>query len=1051
MADNPRVQQLLDEILTSERSPEEVCGSCPELLPEVRRRWQEMRRIEAELKVLFPTANPAAGTGSPTDTPPTPSLPSIPGYEVEAVLGRGGMGVVYRARHLRLNRPVALKMMLAGDCAGPAERARFQREAEAVAGLRHTNIVQVYDAGEHDGRPYLTMEIVPGGSLAEKLAGVPQPAREAATLVATLAEAVWAAHQGGIVHRDLKPANVLLTAEGVPKISDFGLARRLEGGDRLTQSGALLGTPSYMAPEQARGRTQALGPPVDIYALGAILYELLTGRPPFRGETAADTVFQVLSQDPVPPARLNPRVPRDLETICRKCLHKESSRRYASAAALAEDLQRFLHGEAISARPEGRLERFARGARRRPTLVVGLTAGVLLATALVGGGLWVRNTRAANERTREQAQRLEQTRREQQLVLEGLDQERREQKLVARLDAIHLNRAASVNGRFDPRPNAERADREYEVALREAGFGVVGDDPAVVAARIESSGIRAEVVSALDDWTVSARRADVDQARQRWLLDVLHRADPNPTRIHQRLRDPALWKDHAALAELAEMALAEKPSVQLLVAVGERLIYAGADAGPFLQRVQREHPGDFWANFALGRALLVKNPGESIRYYQAALAIRPKTAAVHDGLGIALLATNRSDEAIDHFREALRIDPDYADAHNNLGFTLFSRGQRDEAIAHYLHALRTDPNQAGIHSNLGSALSAQGRQDEALEHVREAIRLDPRLPEAHVQLCTALKARGGPQAVVAHYRQVLRTDPELAPAHAYLGSALVELGQEDEAINHLREALRRDPKLGVAHYQLALVLTPQGSLEEALDHLQQFRALNPQKSHAYGVLSQVLLGLGRFREAREATQRHFDLLPPDHPEHPKVARQLQRCVDLLVLEARLPDVLRGADRPVDAGERRRFAEVCRVKKRYADAARLFEQAFADNPKLADDIPASHRYNAARAAALAGCGQGVRGDQLSAEERARLRRLARVWLQADLTVLAAVLDGSTAADRARVRTRLMHWRTNADLAGLREPGALDKLPAEERAEWLTLWKEASALLTRATGP
>src|SRR5262245_17395878 len=634
MAENPRVQQLLDEILDSERSPEEVCGSCPELLPEVRRRWQEMRCVQAELAALFPTADAVAGAGATAGSPPDANPPSIPGYEVEAVLGRGGMGVVYRARHLRLNRPVALKMLLAGDCAGPSDRARFQREAEAVAGLRHENIVQVYDVGEQDGRPFFTMEIVPGGSLAEKLAGVPQPAREAAALVVTLAEAVGAAHQGGIVHRDLKPSNVLLTADGTPKISDFGLARRLESGERLTQSGAIVGTPSYMAPEQARGRAPALGPPVDIYALGAILYELLTGRPPFRGETAADTVLQVISQDPVPPSRLNARVPRDLETICLKCLHKEPPRRYASAAALAGDLRCFLHGEAIAARPEGRLERFVRGARRRPTLVVGLTAGVLLATALVGGGLWVRGERAANERAKEEVQRLDQARRDQEAALARLNRARRERQLAERLDAIHLNRAAVVEGRFDARPTAERADREYEAAFRAAGFGGVGDDPAAVAVRIESSTIRDELVAALDDWAVCARRAAADQGRQRWLLEVLRRADPNPAQIRQRLRDPALWKDRAALTELAETALAEKPSAQLLVAVGERLLSAGADAVPFLQRVQREHPGDFWANLALGIALLMKNPGESMRYLQAALAVRPRTAVVYDSLGV---------------------------------------------------------------------------------------------------------------------------------------------------------------------------------------------------------------------------------------------------------------------------------------------------------------------------------------------------------------------------------------------------------------------------------
>src|SRR6516162_3873402 len=295
MTDDSRVQQLLDELVNSDATPEEVCATCPELLPVVRNRWWQMRRLRADLDALFPppdvpsTKRDALSPPPPSDPTAQPSgataLPQIPGYEVEAVLGRGGMGIVYQARHLRLNRPVALKMLLGGTHAGPRELERFLREAEAVAGLRHENIVRVYDVGDHDGRPYFTMEYVEGGSLAQKLAGAPQPAREAARLVATVAGAVRAAHQSGVVHRDLKPANVLLTADGTAKVSDFGLARRLEGGTALTQSGVVMGTPSYMAPEQARGQAQASGPAVDVYALGAILYELLTGRPPFRGET----------------------------------------------------------------------------------------------------------------------------------------------------------------------------------------------------------------------------------------------------------------------------------------------------------------------------------------------------------------------------------------------------------------------------------------------------------------------------------------------------------------------------------------------------------------------------------------------------------------------------------------------------------------------------------------------------------------------------------------------------------------------------------------------
>jgi hypothetical protein len=304
---------------------------------------------------------------------------------VEAVLGRGGMGVVFRARHLRLNRPVALKMALDGAYARPRDKDRFQREAEAVAQLRHPNVVQVYDVGDVDGRPYFTMELVDGGSLARKLMGQPQPARQAAQLAATLAGAVQAAHACGIVHRDLKPSNILLTPDGTPKISDFGLARRLDGGAGLTQTGVAVGTPSYMASEQARGRPDAVGPAVDVYALGAILYELLTGRPPFKGETAAETVHQVIFEDPVAPSRLNPKVPRDLETICLKCLQKPPEKRYATATDLAADLDRFLKHEPIQARPVGRLERGLRWVRRRPAAAALLSAvGVLVGAGAVG-------------------------------------------------------------------------------------------------------------------------------------------------------------------------------------------------------------------------------------------------------------------------------------------------------------------------------------------------------------------------------------------------------------------------------------------------------------------------------------------------------------------------------------------------------------------------------------------------------------------------------------------------------------------------------------------
>src|SRR5436190_3862389 len=393
MTDNPRLRQLLDELYESHATPEEVCRSCPELLPEVRARWRAVCRVRAELDALSPTRT-ARDVGAPGPLPASASPPQVPGYNVEAKLGHGGMGVVYRAWHLRLHRRVAVKMLLAGAHAQPAERERFLREAEAVAGLRHPNIVHVYEVGDVDGQSYFTMELVEGGSLAQQIQGVPQPVRKAAALVATLADAVHVAHQSGIVHRDLKPANILLTADGTPKVSDFGLARRLQGGGALTLSGVPMGTPSYMAPEQAQGQTRGIGPGVDVYALGAILYELLTGGPPFRGETPTETVLQVISQEPAPPSRLNDKVPRDLETICLKCLAKEPDRRYASAAALADDLRRFGEGRPILARPVGRGERFWRWGRRNPTAAALLATALALVGLASGGGVWQLQQRA---------------------------------------------------------------------------------------------------------------------------------------------------------------------------------------------------------------------------------------------------------------------------------------------------------------------------------------------------------------------------------------------------------------------------------------------------------------------------------------------------------------------------------------------------------------------------------------------------------------------------------------------------------------------------------
>ncbi|QEH37686.1 Serine/threonine-protein kinase PknB [Aquisphaera giovannonii] len=306
--------------------------------------------------------------------------PVIPGYEILEELGRGGMGVVHRARQLRLNRIVAIKTILAGDHATPQAAARFLAEAEAVARLQHPNIVQIFALGEHEGRPYFEMEYVPGGSLAGRMRGQAWAPRDAAQTVEILARAIHEAHEIGIIHRDLKPANILMTADGAPKIADFGLAKWVEVETGLTKSEWIVGSPHYMAPEQAGGTggREAVGRAADVYSLGAILYELLTGQPPFRGATVLETLEQVKFAAPHFPSRLRPSLPRDLVTVCLKCLEKQPLRRYAGADILAEELRRFLEGRTIQARRPALPERAWRWARREPALA-------LLALSLVAG------------------------------------------------------------------------------------------------------------------------------------------------------------------------------------------------------------------------------------------------------------------------------------------------------------------------------------------------------------------------------------------------------------------------------------------------------------------------------------------------------------------------------------------------------------------------------------------------------------------------------------------------------------------------------------------
>ncbi len=944
------------------------------------------------------TSRTDAGTRDPGQVSPVPGAapperwPVVRGYDILEWLGEGGMGVVYKARHLSLNRLVALKMIRGGSQARSDSFVRFRTEAETVGRLRHPNIIQIYDIGEADGLPFVALELLDGGSLADRLAGNPQTGRQAAELMVTLAEAVRVAHESGIIHRDLKPANVLYTSDGVLRVTDFGLAKWVDSDDGQTRSGQIMGSPSYMAPEQARGHSRDVGPAADVYALGAILYEMLTGRPPFKGATAVETVRQVIDDDPVTPSRLVPRVSRDLETICLKCLDKEPERRYASAAALVDDLSRYREGRPIRARPSSPVGRLWRWARRKPTTAGLLAALSALFLVTVGGGLWLERQQAERRgRAREAVEaalaqlpglRREGRWREAEAILTqvrsrvdeaGSDDQRRrlaradeDLRLAAALERIRLAPAIE-GGRFDYRGMAEA----YARAFKRAGLDVRGDEEAV-AARMGASDLRPQLVMALDHWAYVADALGDRQLMAR-LLGVAQRTEPDPR-----------WGDRFRAGTMAGQGGAAAPGGRRKGTTGQgdtrertrrslwsrcwRRSWDNRMGGPSrCCAAQGRHPEDFWLNCALGDALRERKPAESVGFYRAALATRPTVGVVHYEVGTALQRQGQVDEAMAEFRRAVEFEPDGAPARFQLGTCLEAMGRLDEAMAEYRRVIELDPKGAPGHHQLGVCWQAMGRLDKAMAEYRRAIELDPKSVAPHFQLGVCWQARD----------------------------------RFDEAIAEFRRLIELDPLRGLGHDSLA----------------------------------EALLRSGRFAEARAAVRRGLDVLPAEEPLRPTLQKKLEMCERMLALDARLPALLQRKDRSI-AAEQLDLARSYRYHGRPEAAAGLYAAAFASRPELADDLEARDRYHAACAAARAAAAEA----RLDGPRCAGLRRQALAWLQADLALRARLPQGSKSVGRPPT-----YWQTEPALANVSDPAALARLPDDERQQWGRFWADVAERL------
>ncbi len=889
----------------------EGCSSCQEKLKELTSEGSlhlDSEHWEVDGDRLL---NNVWSTHSPWDDGTTPQLyrpnppngvatemcdapfPEVDGYEILAEIGYGGMGVVYKARQQRLNRFVALKMIRAGNLARAEDRERFRIEAEVIARLCHTNIVQIYDVGEAGGLPFVSLELLEGGSLSASLAGRPQPARPSAVVTATLARAMHVAHQAGIVHRDLKPSNVLFAGDGTLKITDFGLAKFL-AEDGPTETGQVLGSPGYIPPEQARGEGKGVGPAADVYALGAILYEMLTGRAPFQGTTAMETVIQVLDQEPVPPSRLQCQVPRDLETICLKCLCKQPYRRYPSAEALADDLERYLANRPIRARRTPLWERVRKWMRRKPTVSTLVTVSVLMGSILVGAGLRARSLAQFRE--------IESTRRVAAWREEG------ERTLIRVRD--HL-----LDGR------SEVAD---ETALHDL-LARTGTEPRLADMRERATDLLNQAARRRID------RESRESARGRYAEFIRRRDDALFLDVEHT--GPNAPSDVRAVRDSASAAL------EIYAAPGTRAEdWALLPLPRWLVELEREEiiMGCYEMLMVLAEATAQPRPGESAEH-QARAAIRildrvaelcrRPTHAYHLRRASCLERAGDVEAARRERAAAELIQPDGSFDHFLSGLECFKRGQTAQARRYFAFVLRDQPSHFWAHCLLAACdlNDRPARPAEAKAYLTGCLQTHPDLiwlyllrgfasGQMAATASTSAEADAEFEAAEADFRHALRRDPFGRFRYALLANrGLVRLRARkfEEAAADLSEAIQLSPDDYTAYVTLAQVYRGQRKLDPALEQLDLAIARKPDSAALHRTRALWRLeGSAPAPAALDAALADLDeAIRLGVPGSPELARDHAKRAHVLLLEKRAAEALDANEaalriRPADAEARR---------------------------------------------------------------------------------------------------------------------------------------------------
>ncbi len=879
------------------------------------------------------------GDRAPSPVPADPSLPVVPGYEILGKLGQGGMGVVYEARQTKLGRLVALKMIRGGR-ADADQLERFRGEAEAVAQLQHPNIVQIYEVGEADGLPFFSLEYIDGGSLDRQLKAAPLSAADAARLLELLARAVHAAHRHGIIHRDLKPANVLLArsepGRGVrlptgpghyetfePKVTDFGLAKRLGDDSGQTASGVILGTPSYMAPEQASGRIKELGPATDVYALGALLYDALVGRPPFKAATVMETVRQVISEEPIPPRRLQPNVPRDLETICLTCLQKDRAKRYASAEALADDLRRFQNREPIRARPARPWERLAKWARRKPAAAALVAVSLLLALASVGAvglfALYAAQQADLYARELKQTQALEAARqggtdgllRGQQFEAAGnwaaanTELAKAKQALDAQpeLDADELR--AAVARRLEAVARKLHEQEQQQQARQRLGHFQRPYDDAIfyhtLFTGLDATKNRAKTRTAARA-ALAVYGLDTEPGATA-TTDALQRDRPQlGAAAHDRLAGACyelllLWAEVEA-AEGKDRAHAERALAILdraaalgrehqLQARTQHLLRARFVAqlrgAPFdAAAAERDAPPPsgrldwFLTGLALYRQGGKERWVESVAACEQAIKLQTDDFSSHYVKALSQLRLGEWTGARAELTVCINLRPDFAWPRVLRGFAANEAGLRqadpDLRASDYdsarkdldaALAMDTTPLVQYVALTNRAVVHIRGRQwNDAVRDLTSALAANPDGAEAHLTLSQAYQGLGRYHDAVAALSRAIQLVPDLPRAYASRGKLHLLRDDPAAARADFERAVQRDPTDVDSLIELGRLLNGAGEHAAALARFDRALAVQPGAVLAHRFRAQALLKLNQYPEAAQALDRYLAVRKP---------------------------------------------------------------------------------------------------------------------------------------------------------------------------------------------